>query len=154
MVTLNCSRWRRHFPISMFFLKIQLNSHFEGKFHQATIFLFNTFFQPEHLKANGHSISEHLDYWSKSYQFFDLYAFVNLVYWNSLHPKNAILPTFSGQTLHFLGKMKKNWTNNLHHRKAVSVAVLLRVGVQHTGVRKVDNADSGANGQNAFCRTN
>ena len=28
--------------------------------------------------------------------------YVNLVHWNSLHPKNAILPTFFGHTPHFL----------------------------------------------------
>ena len=28
---------------------------------------------------------------------------VNLFHWNSLHPKKAMLPTFSGQTPHFLG---------------------------------------------------
>ena len=58
---------------------------------------------------------------------------VNLVHWNSLHPKKAILPTFSGQTPHFLGENHKTRTYNLHHRKAWSVAVILslRVGVQH-----------------------
>ena len=58
---------------------------------------------------------------------------VNLVYWNSLHPKKAILPTFSGQTPHFLGENRKNRTNNLHHLKAGSVAVILslRLGVKH-----------------------
>ena len=71
---------------------------------------------------------------------FDQYLFnsrrnfyVNLVHWNSLHPKNAILPTFLVQTPHFLCKNEKNITDNLHHRKAWSVAVILslRVGVQH-----------------------
>ena len=57
----------------------------------------------------------------------------NLVHWNSLHPINAILPTFLGQTPHFLCENEKNRTDNLHHRKAWSVAVILslRVGVQH-----------------------
>ena len=57
----------------------------------------------------------------------------NLVHWNSLHPINAILPTFLGQTPHFLCENEKNRTDNLHHRKALSVAVILslRVGVQH-----------------------
>ena len=49
---------------------------------------------------------------------FDRYLFnsmsnfhANLVHWNSLHPKNAILPTFLGQTPHFLceNKKKHNW---------------------------------------------
>ena len=71
---------------------------------------------------------------------FDRYLFnsrsnfhVNLVHWNSLHPKNAVLPTFLGQTPHFLCENHKTRTNNLHHRKAGSVAVILslRVGVQH-----------------------
>ena len=58
---------------------------------------------------------------------------VNLVYWISLHLKKAILPTFLGQTPHFISEKQKHGTNNLHHRKAGSVAVILslRVGVQH-----------------------
>ena len=58
---------------------------------------------------------------------------MNLVHWNSLHPKNAILPTFLGQTPNFLCENYKTRTNNQHHRKAGSVAVILslRVGVQH-----------------------
>ena len=71
---------------------------------------------------------------------FDWYLFnsrskfyVNLVNWNSLHPKNAILPTFLGQTPNFLCENHKTRTNNLHHQKAGSVAVILslRVWVQH-----------------------
>ena len=71
---------------------------------------------------------------------FDRYLFnsrssfhVNLVHWNSLHPKKAILPTLLGQTPHFLCENHKTRSNNLHHWKAVSVAVILslRVGVQH-----------------------
>ena len=71
---------------------------------------------------------------------FDQYRFnsrsnfyVNLVHWNSLHPKNAIIPTFLGQTPHFLCENHKTRTCILHHRKAGSVAVILslRVGVQH-----------------------
>ena len=59
---------------------------------------------------------------------------VNLVHWNSLHTKRAIIPTFSGQTPYFLGENRKTRTNNLHHRKTGSVAIILslRVGVQHT----------------------
>ena len=58
---------------------------------------------------------------------------VNIVHWNSLHSKKAILPTFSGQTPHFLGEIHKTRTYNGHHRKAWSVAVILslRVGFQH-----------------------
>ena len=56
---------------------------------------------------------------------------VNLVHLNSLHPKNAMLSTFLGQRSHFLSENHKTRTNNLHHRKAGSVAVILslRVGV-------------------------
>ena len=32
---------------------------------------------------------------------------VNLVHWNSLHPKKAIIPNFCGQTLNFFGKNHK-----------------------------------------------
>ena len=44
---------------------------------------------------------------------------VNLVHWNSLHPKKAIIPTFSGQTPSSLGENHKTRTNNLHHRVGV-----------------------------------
>ena len=60
---------------------------------------------------------------------------VNLVHWNSLHPKKAIIPHFFlGQTPNFLGENQPNRTYNLDHWKAGSVAVILslRVGVQHT----------------------
>ena len=50
---------------------------------------------------------------------------VKEVYWISLHPKKAILPTCIGQTPNLLGEKQKNRTNNLHHWKAVSVAVFL-----------------------------
>ena len=50
---------------------------------------------------------------------------MNLVPWNSLHQKNAILSTILGQTPHFLCEIHKTRTNNLHHRKAGSVAVIL-----------------------------
>ena len=33
---------------------------------------------------------------------------LKLVYWNSLHPKQASLPSFSGQTPHFKGKKAEN----------------------------------------------
>ena len=58
---------------------------------------------------------------------------VNLVYWISLHQKKASLSTFLGQTPHFISEKQETRSNNLHHRKAVSVAVILslRVGVQH-----------------------
>ena len=57
---------------------------------------------------------------------------VNFVYWISLLPKKAIYLLF-GLTPHFISEKQKPRTNNLHHRKAGSVAVILslRVGVQH-----------------------
>ena len=58
---------------------------------------------------------------------------VNIVYWISLHPKNTILPTFLGQIPYFISEKQKHGTNNLHHRNAGSIAVILglSVGVQH-----------------------
>ena len=38
---------------------------------------------------------------------------VNLYYLISLHPKIAILPTFSGQTPQFLGKKQETRTNTI-----------------------------------------
>ena len=43
-------------------------------------------------------------------------------------PEKAMLPNRSGQTLHFLGETLKSRTNNLHYRKAVSLAVFLAHG--------------------------
>ena len=53
--------------------------------------------------------------------------YVNFVYWISLHSKKAILLSF------YIYIKKTPRTNNLHHWKAGSVAVILslRVGVQH-----------------------
>ena len=58
---------------------------------------------------------------------------VNFVYWISLHPKKAMLPTFLGQTPHFVSEKQKHRTCNLHYHKAgVALVILsLRVGVQH-----------------------
>ena len=50
---------------------------------------------------------------------------MNLVHWNSLHPKKAILPTFLGRTPYFHSENQKPRTNNLHHCKAGTVAVIL-----------------------------
>ena len=44
---------------------------------------------------------------------------VNLVHWNSLHPKKAIL--FTGQIPHFLCENHNTRTSNLHLRNAVFV---------------------------------
>ena len=49
----------------------------------------------------------------------------NLVHWNSLHPKKAILPTVLGQTPCFHSENHIPRTNNLHHRKAGTLAVIL-----------------------------
>ena len=61
---------------------------------------------------------------------------VDLMHWNSLHPKKAIIHLFAGQTPNFLSENQKTRTKNLHHRKAESVAVILslRVRVQHKKV--------------------
>ena len=58
---------------------------------------------------------------------------VNYVYWIRLHPKKALLLTFLGQTPHFISEKHKPRSNNLYHRKAWSVAVILnqKVGVKH-----------------------
>ena len=58
---------------------------------------------------------------------------VNLVHWNSLHPKKAIIHSFSGPTPNFLCENRSTRTNDLHHWKSGSAAVILslRVGVQH-----------------------
>ena len=55
---------------------------------------------------------------------------VNFVYWISLRPKKTILPTILGQTPHFISEKQEHATNNLHHRKAWSVAVILSIRVQ------------------------
>ena len=77
---------------------------------------------------------------------FDRYLFnsrsnfhVNLVHWNSLHQKWPFYLLFLGQTPHFLCENHKTRSDNQHHRKAGSVAVILslRVGVQH--IQKVCN---------------
>ena len=58
---------------------------------------------------------------------------VNLVHWNSMQLKKASLPTFSGQTPLVLSENHKTRTYNLHHRKFLSVTVILslRVGVYY-----------------------
>ena len=117
----------------MVFLKIQLHVHFWAKCQKSTLILLqHCFSNPSIWKPTAQAFQNTLT--------FDKYLFnsrsnfhVNLVHWNSLHPKKAILPTFLGQTPHFLCENHKTRTNNLHHRKAGSVAVILslRVGVQH-----------------------
>ena len=53
---------------------------------------------------------------------------VNLVYRNSLHPQKALFPTFFRTIKKFLGEKQRTRTNNLHHRKAGSVAIFLSQG--------------------------
>ena len=48
---------------------------------------------------------------------------------NFAHSKKTIKHTFSGPSLNFLGKNHKTRTNNLHHHKAGSVAVILSLRV-------------------------
>ena len=117
----------------MVFLKIQLHLQFLSKVKPSTIFVMQpSFFHTTIRKPTTTAFQNTLT--------FDQNLFnsrsnmhVNLVHWNSLHPKKAILATFSGQTPNVLGENQKTRTNNLHHRKAGSVAVILnlRVGVQH-----------------------
>ena len=45
--------------------------------------------------------------------------------------KKGFFATFSGQSLHFIVEILYTRTNNLHHRKAGSVMVILRLRVQH-----------------------
>ena len=62
---------------------------------------------------------------------------VSFVYWISLHPKTTIKPTFLGQTPHFISEKQKYLTNNLHHRKAGSVAVILSLRVEVKQIQKI-----------------
>ena len=59
---------------------------------------------------------------------------MNLVHWKSLHPKKGHFTYFFfGQTPHLLGEKLKSRTNNLDHRKAGSVAVILSLRVKGGG---------------------
>ena len=116
----------------MIFLIIQQHWHFWAKSHHTRLFWCKVFLNLTIWKPTAHAFQNTLT--------FDRYLFnsrsnfhVNLVHWNSLHPKMAILPTFLGQTPHFLCENHKTRTNNLHHWKAGSVSVILslKVGVQH-----------------------
>ena len=57
---------------------------------------------------------------------------VNLVYWNSLHPKKANLSTFLGQTPHFLSDKQKTRSKNHLKSGSVEVFLSLREGVEQT----------------------
>ena len=61
---------------------------------------------------------------------------VNLVHWNSLHPKKASWPNFSEQTPHFLSENNKTGTNNLHPPKTWSVAVILSLRLWVQNIQK------------------
>ena len=124
---------RDTFQKKQVFLKIQLHVQLLSKVLPSHIFfMHHSFFNPTIGKPTAPAYQNTLT--------FDQYLYnsmsnihVNLVYWNSLHPKIAILPTFSGQNPHFLSEKQKTRSNNLHHRKAESFAVILSllVGVQH-----------------------
>ena len=58
---------------------------------------------------------------------------LNFVYWFSQHPIKDILPTFLGQTPHFINEKQKPKTSNLHQAGSVAVILSLRVGVRHMG---------------------
>ena len=95
------------------------------------------FFQFIHLKDDSRRDLEHLNF-DQCLLNSRSNLHVNLVHSNSLHPQKAILPMFLGQTPRFLGEKLKNSTNNLHHQKALSVAVILSlmVVVQHLQKRE------------------
>ena len=118
----------------MVFLKIKLHLQLLSKVSPSTIFFLqhSFFLQFNHQKTNNHSISDQLNFWSLSFQFYESYV-CKLSALELNAPKKAIIPTFSGQTPNFLGKNHKTRTNNKHRRKAGSYAVILslRVGVQH-----------------------
>ena len=134
LVTSNIS-WRKDTlsKKKLVFLKIQLHLQRLNKVPSSTIFLL------QHCYFNS-PIGKHMAQVYQNTWPFDQYLLnsrsnmhVNFVYWISLHPKNGILPTFLGQTPHFISEKQKPRTSNLHHQKAGSVAVILslRVGVQH-----------------------
>ena len=88
--------------------------------------------QFNHLKANGPSISEHINFWSISFSIKELFSCEPSPL-EFTAPKKAIYILFFGQTPHFLGEKLKTRTDNLDHWKTGSVAVILSlsVGVQH-----------------------
>ena len=98
---------KRHFTKHLVFCKIQLHLHFWAKAHHARIFWCKTdFFYFTIWKPRALAFQSTLT--------LDRYLFnsrsnfhVNLIHCNSLHPKKAILPTFSGQTPHFVGNITK-----------------------------------------------
>ena len=132
-VTYNIAQWKQTLSKKKVFLKIQLHIHFLSKCQKCSISWVQCyFFNPTIWKPTTPAFQNTLTF--ASYLFNSTSNMhENLVHWNSLHSKKAILPTFLGQTPQFLCENYKNRTYNLHHQKAWSVAVILslRVGVQH-----------------------
>ena len=79
---------RDTFPKTWFFRKSNCTDTFEQSPTMHNYFGAKLISKLNHLNANGH-------------------FYVNLVHWNSLHPKNAILPTFLGQHHIFSVKITK-----------------------------------------------
>ena len=100
----------RLIPKNQIFLKTQLHIHLWSKCPKKTIFLVQCYFSnPSIWKPTAPAFQNTLT--------FAQYLFnsrsnmrVNLVHWNSLHSKKAILRTFSGQAPHFLGENHKTIT--------------------------------------------
>ena len=115
------------------FFIIQLHSQLLRKVSPSTIFLMqHSFFNPTIRKPTTPAFQNILT--SVQYLFNSRNKMnVNLVHWNSLHRKKAIIPTFSGQTPNFLGENYNTRTKNLYPQNVGSVAVILslRVRVQH-----------------------
>ena len=125
LVPHNIWLWKNTLSKKQLFLKIQLHLHFWVKSHKAPFFTFNTIF------FNKTIWQPTVPAFQNTFTFYQ-YRFnsrssmhVNLDYMISLHLKNSILPTFSGQTLLFLGKKQETRTNTLHHHKAWSNAFFL-----------------------------
>ena len=115
------------------FLKIKLHLQLLFKVPYSTIPLCSTVFSTTLLENEQ----------KQHFRTFDQYLInsmnnmhVNFLHWISLHPKKAIT-TFSGHTLNFLGENHKTRTNNLHHLKYGSVAVVLSLKVWFRHVQKL-----------------
>ena len=133
LVTQNISRWKETLSQKLGFSENSTALTLLSKVPPCTIILMQgSFFNLTIWKPTAQAFQNTLT--------FDRYLFnsrsnflVNLVHWNSLHPKTPFYLLFLGQTSHFLCENHKTRTNNLHQWKAGSVAVILslRVGVQH-----------------------
>ena len=132
LVTHNIERWKQTLSKESGFHENATAHTFSIKVPKKHNFVGAAFLlQSNHLTGNSPSISEHPNFCSIPFQFSNMH--VNLFHWNSLLLKKAILPTFLGQTTHFLSDNHKTRTYNLHHRKAWFVAVIFsqRVGVNY-----------------------